>query len=175
MLRFAPKALVPIVTIIAITFIPISAISGGVVTEGVTTEDSTELSLINVAFGADTGGQIIVTNEEAEAEAEAETETNTETDSNSDDSSDDTTSEELFLWMSSVFGGHDAAVEPDSSVEGNFEVSTSPTTQSEPSATQTNAVGGCAAVSSSTLSCLIGFAVLIRRRRFNAKFHSNNE
>ena len=155
MLKFTSKLLTQLAVALALLLAPITTMAGGVVTEGMTGEDS--LTLVNSAFGVYTGDQAIAIASDDSDEEETEAEEEADEDDDSDDTDD-----AVYLWMSSVFGGHDAAMDGEGAVPGDFDGDVSNSDSTDP---QLNAAGGCAATPTSALSLLIGLAAFIRRRR----------
>ncbi len=150
MLKYSSNLLAQLVIALAFLLVPMTTMAGGVVTEGMTGEDS--LTLINSTFGVYTGDQAIAV-------------VSDESDDSDDDNSDETDSA-IYLWMSSVFGGHDAAMDPESNVEGDFDSSNENNSNGTDS-TQVAAAGGCSAASPSSLGILglLGLLGLLRRKR----------
>lgn len=172
MLSYASSFIFRLAIAAGILIAPIGAIAGGVVTEGMTAsgEEAPALSLVNSAFGIYTGDQVIVAvnedpcNTDDESAQVDETDEACETEEAEQQSNDDdTTDDALYLWMSNVLGGHDAALDNDSNVEGDFE-SSDAGNNSDESETQIATAGGCTSLPASSLSLLLGVFALARRR-----------
>ena len=155
MLEFTSKLLAQLVVALALLLAPITTMAGGVVTEGMTGEGS--LTLVNSAFGVYTGDQAI-----AVASDDSDDDEETSEAEEADEEDDDDTDETVYLWMSSVFAGHEAAMDSEGTVPGDFDGDFSNSDSTDP---ELNAAGGCAATPTSALSLLIGLAAFIRRRR----------